>query len=136
MRTVEVERFVQAPTSAVERVLDPAAIVEHEGSFTVDDVEERAGVTLVAASGPGLALTYRFEAREDGYDYEQEEDDAPLETMETTLTYRPQDEGTLLSAASTVSMGVWPRSITDRIAAWKRASELERALESIAEDAT
>lgn len=136
MRTVEVQRFVQAPPSVVERTLDPASIVEHEGSFTVEHIEERDGETRVTAGGTGLELTFRFEPREDGYFYEQVEDDGPLETMETTLTYRAKDEGTLLTAVSTVSMGVWPRTITDRIAAWKRGGELERALESVEADAT
>jgi len=126
---------VQAPRAAVERTLDPAAIVDYEGNVTVDDVEEREGETLVAASGPGLGLTYRFEALEDGFAYEQVEDDAPLETVETTLTCRASDEGTRLVAESTVSMGVWPRSIVDRIAARKRRADLECALDSIAEDA-
>ncbi|GAB3691050.1 hypothetical protein GCM10028857_28030 [Salinarchaeum chitinilyticum] len=134
MRTVEVSQFVQAPPGVVERELDPASIVEHEGSFQVRHVEERDGDVYVVAGGTGLELSFRFELREDGIFYEQVEDEgAPLETMETELAWRSENEGTRIDATSTVSMGVWPHSISDRIAGWKRRGELRRALGSVAE---
>ncbi len=134
MRTVEVSRFVRAKPPEVARALDPVSIVEYEGSFDVFDIEERPDDTLVVAGGSGLRLTLRFEEREDGYFYEQEDAEGqPLETMETTLTYRPQDEGTRVTAASTVSMGLRPAILTDRLAAWKRKGELSRGLDSLAE---
>lgn len=136
MRTVEVSRVVDASPVMVEAALDPAAIVDWEGSFEVFDLEEREDGWRVVAGGTGLRLVLRFEEREDGLFYEQEEADGqPLETMETTLTYRPTEGGeTELTAVSAVSMGVRPAAITDRIAAWKRKSELERALSALADD--
>ena len=131
MRTVEVSRFVRAPTPRVERALDPASIVEYEGSFSIFDVDERDGETRVVAGGSGLELTLRFEAREDGFYYEQVSGEGqPLETM---LTYAPKDEGTTVVAESRVSMGLRPAFLTDRVAAWKRKGELRRALDALAE---
>ncbi|AGN01657.1 hypothetical protein L593_08560 [Salinarchaeum sp. Harcht-Bsk1] len=135
MRTVEVSRFVQAPPSVVERALDPASIVEYEGSFDVRTVEERDDAIVVIAGGTGLELSFRFELRENGIYYEQVEDeDAPLETMETELAWAAENEGTRIDATSTVGMGVWPRPITDRMATWKRRGELRRLFDSLAEN--
>lgn len=134
MRTVEVERFVDATPREVERALDPVSIVEYEGSFRVFDVEERGGETLVTVGGSGLRLTLRFEAIDGGFRYEQvESEEGPLETMETTLTYAPENQGTVVRAESTVSMGLPLAALTDRIAAWKRRGELARGLESLAD---
>lgn len=133
MRTVEVSKFVRAKPPRVEQALDPIAIVDYEGSFDVFDFEEREEDSLVVAGGSGLQLTLRFEEREDGFFYEQVESEGqPLETMETTITYAPQNEGTRVTASSTVSMGIRPAAITDRIAAWKRKGELSRGLDSLA----
>lgn len=135
MRTVEVSRFVQATPATIERVLDPATLVEYEGSFGVLDFREREDDWLVVAGGSGLRLTLRFEERDAGFYYEQQEDEGkPLETMETTVEYAPENEGTRVTATSTVSMGLRPRVITDRIAAWKRKGELKRALNQLAAD--
>ena len=135
MRTVEVSRFVRAQPAVVERALDPASVVEYEGSFSVFDVDDRGSETVVVAGGSGLELTLRFEERDDGLYYEQVEGEGqPLETMETTLTYAPRDEGTTVTATSTVSMGLRPAFLADRVAAWKRRGELRRALDALAED--
>lgn len=135
MRSVEVERFVDATPREVERALDPVSIVEYEGSFEVFDLEERDGAWLVTAGGTGLRLTLRFEELRAGFHYEQvESEEGPLETMETTLTYAPENEGTMVTAESTVSMGLPLAPLTDRIAAWKRRGELSRALEALADD--
>lgn len=135
MRSVEVERFVDATPREVERALDPVSIVEYEGSFEVFDLEERDGAWLVTAGGTGLRLTLRFEGLRAGFHYEQvESEEGPLETMETTLTYAPENEGTMVTAESTVSMGLPLAPLTDRIAAWKRRGELSRALEALADD--
>jgi len=132
MRTVEASRFVRAPPAAVERALTPRRIIEYEGSFSVHDVEERDGVTIVTAGGPGLELPLRFEPRERGYDYEQLGPGGPLGAMETTLTHDPEDEGTRVRASSSVSLGTPPAAITDRIAGWKRRGELDRLLDALA----
>lgn len=134
MRTVEISKFVDAPPSVVRDALDPASIVEYEGSFNVLDIDEREDEVIIVAGGTGLRLVLRFEELETGVFYEQDEADGqPLETMETTITYLPEDGGTNVTAVSTVSMGVRPRFITDRVAAWKRKGELKRALDALAD---
>jgi hypothetical protein len=132
MREVEVSRFVGVPAAEVGRALSPARIVEYEESFRVKDVIETDDGWTVTVAGGGLRFDLRFEAREDGYAYEQEE--GPLETMETTLTYRPDNEGTRVTMRSRVSMGYPFEGLTDRFAAWKRRGELRRALRNLADD--
>jgi len=133
MREVEVSRFVQATPAEIERALSPARVVEYEGSFRVEDVTEVDGGWRVTVAGGGLEFAFEFESREDGYVYQQEEG-GPLETMVTTLAYRPEDEGSRVRLRSRVSMGYPPAALTDRFAAWKRRGELRRALANLAED--
>jgi len=134
MRTVEVSRRIAAPPSAVGRALDPASVIEYEGSFDVFDIEEREDDWLVVAGGTGLQLTLRFEEHDSGIFYEQEEGEGqPLDAMETTITYLPGDGGTDVTAVSAVSMGLRPAFLSDRLAAWKRKGELKRALAALAE---
>ncbi|MFW5958905.1 MAG: SRPBCC family protein [Natronomonas sp.] len=135
MRTVEVSRFVGAPPTVIDQTLDPATIVEYEGSFDVFDIETRDDDWLVTAGLTGLRLTLRFERRENGFYYEQEDAEGqPLETMETTIRYDAENEGSRVTASSTVSMGIRPHAISDRIATWKRKGELKRALAALAAD--
>ena len=133
MRTVEVSRTVNAHSGAVRAALDPASVVEYEGSFSVLDIEERESDSLVVAGSTGLELTLRFEQYDNGIYYEQESGGGPLETMETTINWFPENGATAVTATSEVSMGVRPAALTDRIAAWKRRGELKRALRSLAD---
>jgi hypothetical protein len=55
--------------------------------------------------------------------------------METALSWRAEDEGSRVTAASTLSLGVPPRALTDRVAAWKRRGELKRLLAALARNA-
>jgi len=135
MRTVEVSRRIEASPSAVGRALDPASVVEYEGSFSVYDIEDRDDDWLVVAGATGLRLTLRFEEHDNGVFYEQEEAEGqPLDAMETTITYLPADGGTDVTAVSEVSMGLRPAFLSDRLAAWKRRGELRRALSALADD--
>ncbi len=135
MRTVEVSRVVNASPVMVKNALDPATIVEYEGSFDIFDIEERDDDWRIVAGGRGLQLVLRFEERDNEIFYEQEEAEGqPLETMETTITYLSANEGTTVTAVSTVSMGIRPAFVMDRVAAWKRKGELKRALAALAED--
>jgi len=135
MRTVEVSRVVDAPPSHVAEALDPTSVIEYEGSFSVFDVERRENDWLVVAGGTGLRLVLRFERYDNGIFYEQEEAEGqPLETMTTTITYLPAGGNTEVTAVSEVSMGVRPRALTDRLAAWKRRGELKRALRALEAD--
>lgn len=136
MRTVDVSRVVRAQPAAVERLLAPGTIVEYEGSFTVRGIDETDDGWVVTAGSRGLQLSLRFERLEDepGFYYELEGEDGPLEVMETTLSFAPENEGTRVSARSTVHMGVRPAGLADRIAAWKRKGELKRALAELAAD--
>jgi hypothetical protein len=127
MREVAVDRFVAAPPAEVARVLTPERLVAAEGSFTVREVREEGDATLVAAGRAGVELLFRFEPTDDGYVYEQVE--GPLERLTTTVRYAPEDEGTRLSARSTVA--VRGPGVLDRLAAWKRRGELRRALATV-----
>jgi len=133
MREVERTRFVRMRPRELDALLDPARIVEYEGSFSVDSVTETDAGTHLTVSGPGLAFELRFEPIEEGFYYAQAGEAGPFESMETWLTVAPEDEGSRVSMRSVVSLGV-PLPFTDRIAAWKRAGELERALDRLASD--
>jgi len=135
MRTVEVSQEFETKPSEVGRALDPTSVVEYEGSFNVLDVEDRGEDYLIVAGGSGLQMTLRFEEREHSVFYELEEAEGqPLATMETTISYRGTDDGTAVTAVSEVSMGLRPAAVTDRLAAWKRKSELQRALDALADE--
>ena len=131
MREVKVTRFVRARPEEVGRVLDPETVVAAEGSFSVAAVEETDEGTVVTVSGPGVQLPLRFERRADGYYYAAEGEVGPFDRMETRLVVDAEDEGARLTLRSTVSLNL-PLPFADRIGAWKRRGELERALEHLA----
>lgn len=132
MRTVEASRFVRATLPEVERHLDPATIIDYEGTFSVVDVREADGGWVVTGRGGGLMeVEFEVEAREDGYVYRQAGDAGPFEEMETTLELARKDEGVTVTMQSSVSLGV-PLPLADRVAAWKRRGELKRALRRLA----
>ena len=133
MREVERSRFVMARPPAVHRTLSPAAVVAAEGTFTVTAVEETETGTLVTAAGPGMSVPLRFETRDDGLRYTAEGDVGPFDHLETELTVTPVENGSRLTMRSTVSLNL-PLPFADRIAAWKRGNELERALDELAAD--
>lgn len=132
MRTVEVSRFVRATPAEIDRVLDPETLVDYEGTFEATGSETVDGTTVVEAVAGRVAAAFRFEDREDGLAYEQER--GPLGEMRTTVTWEPEDEGSRVTATADVTLGVPPAVITDRVAAWKRRGELERALANLAAD--
>jgi hypothetical protein len=134
MREASATRFVRATTRGVDRVLSPAALVEYEGSFEPRETVELEDGTRVIAGASGLEMGLLFEELENGYRYEQEGEAGPFERMETTITYEPENEGTRVRMVSAVTLGLFPRRLTDQVAAWKREAELERALDAI-EDA-
>lgn len=131
MREVEVSRFVLARPPAVRRTLSPAGVVRAEGTFTVAGVEETDDGTVVMAAGPGMVVPLRFEPRDDGLRYTAEGEVGPFDHLETTVTVSPADNGSQLTMRSTVSLNL-PLPFADRIAAWKRRGELERAIEALA----
>lgn len=132
MRTVTVRRFISEKPRVIDQLLDPPTIIEFEGSFEVFDIRQTNDEWWLEVGSTGLRMTLRFESLSHGYYYSQESgENQPLELMETELTYRPLNEGTEIVASSSVSMGMHPKIITDRIAAWKRKGELRRALVEI-----
>ena len=159
MREVERDRFVPESPTVVARALSPERIVEWEGSFSVVDVEETDeaiedderrddeqrddetvatgridGVTLVTVSGPGVGFRLRFERTSDGYHYAVPDGDdpaGPFDHMESWLTVEPENEGSRVRIRSAVSLNA-PLPFADRIAAWKRGGELDRALDGLA----
>lgn len=134
MREVTVSRVVDANPDEIWARFDPAAIVEAEGSFTVESIEDDGDATVVVASGPGMRLPLRFEYRDDVIYYTQEGEQGPFSHMETWLECEAEGEGnvdaTRVRLRSMVSLSA-PLPFGDRIAAWKRTGELNRALEAI-----
>jgi ligand-binding SRPBCC domain-containing protein len=131
MREVERSRFLPATPRELEGLLDPARIVELEGSFSVESTAETDEGTFVTVSGPGLTFTLRFEPLDRGFYYTQAGEAGPFESMETWLTFEPENEGSRVSIRSAVSIGV-PLPFSDRLAVWKRRGELDRALDRLA----
>lgn len=134
MREVTVERFVAATPAEIERALDPGVVVEYEGSFDVLEIEERDDATFVTAGARGIGVSLRFEPREDGLRYEQVGDAGPFDEMWTELTWARENEGSRVTARSGVSLGLPVAGVTDRVAAWKRRGEIDRALDRLAAD--
>jgi len=134
MRTVEASRFVQEPRESVERALSPEALIEYEGTFSVTGTEEGEDGTYVTASMPGVSAEFVVRETESGWAYEQLGEAGPFESMRTDVSVASKDEGSVVTLSSTVSLGLWPRFVSDRVAAWKRRRELERALDALAED--
>ncbi|WP_436348018.1 SRPBCC family protein [Natronorubrum sp. FCH18a] len=133
MREVTVSRVVDASPVVVSRWLDPPTIVEAEGSFTVETIDERADATVVVASGPGMRLPLRFEDRDESIYYTQEGEQGPFSHMETWIDLEDVPDGTRVTIRSSVSLAA-PLPFGDRIAAWKRKGELTRALDSLADE--
>jgi len=134
MREVSVDRFVAARPAEIERALSPAEVVEYEGSFRVLEVEADGDATFVTAGASGIGVTLRFEPRENGLRYEQVGDAGPFDAMWTELDWTPENEGARVTARSAVSLGLPLATVTDRVAAWKRRGELDRALDALATD--
>ncbi len=132
MREVEASRFVTATLPELERALSPSDVIEHEGTFTVAEVTETDDAQRVTARAGGMEVTFVVEERDDGYYYAQLGDQGPFESMATTVTFARRNEGTDVTMRSTVSLGLPLSALTDRIAAWKRRGELERALDNVA----
>ncbi|MFC7139626.1 SRPBCC family protein [Halosimplex aquaticum] len=134
MRVVSVEEFVAATPAEVSRALAPGVVVEYEGSFDVIEVDERDEATVVTAGARGVGVSLRFERRDGGLRYEQVGDAGPFEEMWTDISWEPEDEGTRVAARSGVGLGLPFPALTDRVAAWKRRGELDRALDRLATD--
>lgn len=135
MREVTVSRVLDVTPTELETRLDPPTIVEAEGSFTVEHVDDGGegadATTTVVASGPGIQLPLRFEDRDDAIYYTQAGEQGPFSHMETWLELERTQAGdrTRVTLRSSVSLAA-PIPFGDRIAAWKRKGELNRALET------
>ncbi len=131
MRTVEVTRQIGAPPAEVRHHVDPARLIELEGTFTVVDVTDGEDVTTITARGGGMEVEFLFEETEDGYRWEQAGEAGPFEAMESEFAISAKDEGSLVRMESSVSLGLPVDAISDRIAGWKRRGELKRALKHL-----
>jgi len=134
MREVTAERFVAATSSELDGALSPRAVLEYEGTFSVEDVTETEDGWTVTARAPGMTVTFDFTERDRGVHYVQRGDAGPFDAMETTITYEREREGSVVTARSAVSLGLPVAAVSDRIAAWKRRGELRRALDELAAD--
>ncbi|AKH96631.1 SRPBCC family protein [Halanaeroarchaeum sulfurireducens] len=133
MRTVRETRRVGAPPSAVLDFLDPATVVDMEGTFAAIDTAETDGESRVTARGGGMEVVFAFIETAEGYEYDQLGGAGPFETMQSTLTVTPEDEGSRVTVESEVSLGLPVAAISDRVAAWKRRGEIKRLLRAIEE---
>jgi len=133
MREVSVSRFVRATTEELQRELTPARIVQYEGSFDATSVEPDGDGTIVTAEKRGLSFQLRFEPQDDGFYYTQVGEMGPFEEMETWLTMKRKDDGSVVTVRSAVDLGI-PLPGTGRFAAWKRKGELKRLLDRLADD--
>lgn len=135
MRTVSTSRFIRAHRGEVERLLTPETVLDYEGTFTAVDVESTdAGTVVEARAGGGLMeARFVFEEHEAGWTYRQDGRTGPFDEMETTVAVTPENEGVRVSMESSVSLAL-PLPLADRVAAWKRRGELERALARLAAD--
>ena len=131
MDEVERSRFVRATPARLARQLSPETLVAAEGSFDVRTVREADDATVVTVGGGGLSFDLRFEPRADGYYYTQVGEAGPFESMETWVQYAREDEGSRVTMRSAVSLAL-PLPFVDRVAAWKRGGELDRALDALA----
>ena len=133
MRDVTVSRFVRAAPAALERALTPTALVTYEEAFAVRDVTESPRETRVVADARGFAVALVFEEEADGLRYRQDGDGGPYERMETTVRWRRENEGVRVTVQSSIAVGLFPRPLTNRVAAWKREAELDTLLDRLAE---
>lgn len=134
MADVERSQFVRATPAEFARHLSPETLVAAEGSFDVRSVraDEDTDATVVTVGGGGLSFDLRFEPREDGYYYTQVGESGPFESMETWVRYEPENDGSRVTMRSDVSLSL-PIPFANRIAAWKRGGELDRALAALAD---
>lgn len=133
MREVEVSAFVPTTVDTLDRQISPATLIELEGTFTVATVEEKDSGVVVTGKTRGMTASFEFTELDDGFYYEQRGASGPFETMETTVTWESEEDGTQVTSYSSVSLGLPLESLTDRIAAWKRRGELNRLLDGITE---
>jgi hypothetical protein len=133
MHEVEVSEFVPARPPAVHRVLSPAAVVAAEGTFDVTGSREDDAGTAIVASAPGVTVLLRFEDRDSGLAYVAEGAVGPFDHLETEVAVDSERNGSRITMRSTVSLNL-PLPFADRIAAWKRRGELQRALDALVAD--
>lgn len=131
---VDVENATTAETD-VENATTAETDVERP--ITMEDPAAEGGeaVTLVTVSGPGVGFRLLFERTPHGYHYVVADGDdpaGPFDHMESWLTVEPEDEGSRVRIRSAVSLNA-PIPFADRIAAWKRGGEIDRALDGLAD---
>jgi hypothetical protein len=128
MAEVTVTRFLDERPEVVERALDPGTVLEAEGTFAVGDVEATDDGWTVTGRARGVDVRFGFTRIEGGLRYEALGEHGPFREFESTVTAAPKDHGTRLSAWSHVRVNLPVQVVTDRVAGWKRRSELERLL--------
>lgn len=137
MAEVSVSRHLNASKPVVASHLDARSLVELEGTFAVDEVATTDGGWRVAASATGMRAEFSVRAFVDGdaegYEYEQVGESGPFASMWTRLALEPAADGTTVTAASTVDLGLPLAAVTDRVAARKRRGELDRLLDRLAD---
>jgi len=130
VKEVVVSWSVDAPREAIERVLTPAAIVEHAGTYLVDRVERLDDVVVVTASAGDLETVLEFTETDTGWIYRQRPDRGPFDRMYASVAVlgdRPVD----LVLRSCFTFGLPLSRLTDWFVATDRRTELERLGEGL-----
>jgi hypothetical protein len=132
MKEVETTVELDAPRGLVEELLTPAAIIEYEGTYEVDDVGETDdGRPEVYASADNIDTAFAFEELPNGYAYEQTGGE-PFEEQYTSLTVYGEDGEVTVTARSEFTFGGYFSMILDWFGAGSRQSELQRGLLALA----
>lgn len=136
MKRVEVEYVFKASPDAVLGALSPERIVDYEGVYDVQSVDDHDSETVVTASAGDVEITLEFYQFVDGYRYEQRGTEGPFESMETRIqveTDSSEDGATSrVSISSSFTFGSIWSVIVDRLATGTRRKELRRLGESLA----
>ncbi|WP_436923665.1 hypothetical protein [Halosimplex amylolyticum] len=132
MRAAAISRVVSAPPDTVAERLTPEAVIEGEGRYAVKDVATENGRTVVTAWPAGRLFPpqFAFEERPDGFVYRRLDDGRPLVTTETTVTLRPEGDGTRVDVESEVRASV-PVPLIERSTVRQRRRDVERLCERL-----
>ncbi|MFB6097345.1 MAG: SRPBCC family protein [Haloferacaceae archaeon] len=149
MQRVETSVLVDATKAEVLAALSPRAIVEHEGTFEVIEVEETEDGPLVRALSPeqDLETALLFTELPNGYGYEQT-DAGPFEELYTSISVgiydgpvedlqgvdESDDPRAKVTMRSRFTFGGRLARVKDWFAATSREKELQRALFNLADD--
>lgn len=131
MQEVTAVREIRAPREDVVAALTPRAIVEHAGTYRVEEVERTGDGWTVVAGTADLEVVLEFTETERGFVYQQRPDAGPFEEMYASVSVAG-DGPVDVTMRSCFTFGHPFAWLVDRLAARERRTELRRALEGLA----